>query len=60
MKKENLNDAMNFLDPSLIEEAAPGATVLQGLAVVGSTAQNDPETTSASVSAWLADLGLGE
>ena len=43
-----------------IEEAAPGATVLQGLAVVGSTAQNDPETTSASVSAWLADLGLGE
>ena len=36
------------------------ATVLQGLAVRGGRAQNDPEGTGADVAAWLKDIGLAE
>ena len=36
------------------------ATVLQGLAVRGGRAQNDPEGTGADVAKWLKDIGLAE
>lgn len=41
-----------------IEETLPGATVLQGLAVRGSTAQNDADATAKAVSEWLDGLDL--
>ena len=36
----------------------PGATVLKGLAVRGSKAQNDAEGTGADVANWLKSIGL--
>ena len=42
----------------VIEDKLSGATVLQGLAVRGSKAQNDAEGTAADVAAWLKELGL--
>ena len=42
----------------VIEDKLSGATVLQGLAVRGSKAQNDAEDTAADVAAWLKELGL--
>ena len=42
----------------VIEDKLSGATVLQGLAVRGSKAQNDTEGTAADVAAWLKELGL--
>jgi len=41
-----------------IESRLPGITVLQGLAVRGSKAQNDAEGTAQDVQAWLKQLGL--
>ena len=41
-----------------IEKTLPDATVLQGLAVRGTTAQNDPDATAKAVSDWLSGLGL--
>ena len=41
-----------------IEDKLSDATVLQGLAVRGSKAQNDAEGTAADVDAWLKELGL--
>lgn len=41
-----------------IEDALPNATVLQGLAVRGETAQNAPEATAKAVADWLAGLGI--
>ena len=41
-----------------IEELLTGATVLKGLAVRGSKAQNDAEGTSADVANWLKQIGL--
>ena len=41
-----------------IENTLPDATVLQGLAVRGSTAQND--ATAKAVKDWLRGLGLGQ
>ena len=41
-----------------IEELMTEATVLQGLAVRGSRAQNDAEGTGADVAAWLKEIGL--
>ena len=43
-----------------IEAALPDATVVQGLAVRGATAQNDADATAKAVSEWLAGLGLAE
>ena len=42
----------------VIEDKLSGATVLQGLAVRGSKAQNDAEGTAADVAVWLKELGL--
>lgn len=42
----------------VIEDSLSGATVLQGLAIRGSKAQNDAEGTAADVAAWLKELGL--
>ncbi len=36
------------------------ATVLKGLAVRGSKAQNDAEGTGEDVAAWLKEIGLAE
>ena len=41
-----------------IEDRLPGITVLQGLAVRGSKAQNDAEGTTHDVQDWLKGLGL--
>lgn len=41
-----------------IESRLPGITVLQGLAVRGSKAQNDAEGTAQEVQDWLKQLGL--
>lgn len=41
-----------------IESRLPGITVLQGLAVSGSKAQNDAEGTTQDVQDWLSKLGL--
>ncbi len=41
-----------------IENTLPDATVLQGLAVRGATAQNDADTTTKAVSDWLSGLGM--
>ena len=43
-----------------IEELLTSATVLKGLAVRGSKAQNDSEGTSEDVAAWLKNIGLAE
>ncbi|MBQ8953561.1 MAG: flavodoxin, partial [Clostridia bacterium] len=43
-----------------IEELLTDATVLKGLAVRGSRAQNDAEGTGEDVAAWLKDIGLAE
>ncbi len=40
-----------------IEDACPGATVLDGLAIRGSTAQNEQEEAKADVLEWLDGLG---
>ena len=42
----------------IIENALPGSTVLQGLAVQGKTAQEEPEKTKALVDEWLGGLDL--
>ena len=42
----------------VIANALPGSTVLQGLAVRGKTAQEDPEQTQALVNEWLEGLGM--
>ena len=42
----------------VITNALPGSTVLQGLAVRGKTAQEDPEQTQALVNEWLEGLGM--
>ena len=42
----------------IIEEALPGSIVLQGLAVQGKTAQEDPEKTQTLVDEWLEGLGM--
>lgn len=41
-----------------IENILPDANVLQGLAVRGATAQNDPDETGKAVSEWLQKLEL--
>ena len=41
-----------------IENTLPDATVLQGLAVRGATAQNDADATAKAVSDWLSGLGM--
>ena len=41
-----------------IEAALPDATVVQGLAVRGATAQNDADATAKAVSDWLSGLGM--
>lgn len=41
-----------------IEAFAPNAQVLDGLAIRGETAQNDPDTAREEVNAWLTELGL--
>jgi flavodoxin len=41
-----------------IENALPDATVLQGLAVRGATAQNDADATAKAVMDWLSGLGI--
>ena len=43
-----------------IEGLLTSATVLKGLAIRGSKAQNDAEGTSADVAAWLKNIGLAE
>lgn len=44
----------------VIERALPDSTVLQGLAVRGKTAQEDPEETRALVNEWLEGLNMGK
>lgn len=41
-----------------IEKTLPDATVLQGLAVRGATAQNDADSTAKAVTDWLSGLGM--
>ena len=41
-----------------VESLATGADVLDGLAIRGQTAQNDPDTAKEDVTAWLEELGL--
>ncbi len=41
-----------------MERALPGNTVLQGLAVRGKTAQEDPERTQKLISEWLEELNM--
>ncbi|MBQ8110497.1 MAG: flavodoxin [Clostridia bacterium] len=41
-----------------IVNTLPDATVLQGLAVRGATAQNDADATAKAVSDWLSGLGM--
>ena len=43
-----------------IEELLTNATVLKGLAVRGSKAQNDAEGTGADVANWLKNIGLAQ
>ena len=43
-----------------IESLLTGATVLKGLAVRGSKAQNDAEGTGADVENWLKNIGLAD
>ena len=43
-----------------IEGLLTSATVLKGLAIRGSKAQNDAEGTSADVAAWLKNIGLAQ
>ena len=43
-----------------IVNTLPDATVLQGLAVRGATAQNDADATGKAVSDWLGGLGIVE
>ena len=43
-----------------IEELLTNATVLKGLAIRGSKAQNDAEGTGADVASWLNSLGLAQ
>ena len=43
-----------------IEGLLTSATVLKGLAIRGSKAQNDAEGTSADVAAWLKNIGLAD
>ena len=43
-----------------MEERLSGITVLQGLAVRGSKAQNDAEGTGSDVADWLKNIGLAE
>ena len=42
----------------VIESALPGSTVLQGLAIQGKTAQEDPERTKALIEAWLEGMNM--
>ena len=42
----------------VITNALPGTTVLQGLAVRGKTAQEDPEQTKTLVDEWLEEIGV--
>ena len=42
----------------MIANALPGSTVLQGLAVRGKTAQEDPDQTQEQVNEWLEGLGM--
>ena len=42
----------------VISNALPGSTVLQGLAVRGKTAQENPEQTQFLVNEWLEELGM--
>ena len=42
----------------VIANVLPGSTVLQGLAVRGKTAQEDPKQTQALVNEWLEGLGM--
>ncbi len=42
----------------VIEDALPGSTVLQGLAIRGKVAQEDPERTRALVEPWLEGLNM--
>ena len=42
----------------VIANALPGSTVLQGLAVRGKTAQEDPEQTKTLVDEWLEEIGV--
>ena len=41
-----------------IENALPDSTVLQGLAILGKTAQEDQENTQAMIDEWLEELGM--
>ena len=43
-----------------LEGRLPGITVLQGLAVRGSKAQNDAEGTGEDVANWLKGIGLSK
>lgn len=43
-----------------LEGRLPGITVLQGLAVRGSKAQNDADGTGADVANWLKSIGLAQ
>ena len=40
----------------VIEAALPGSTVLQGLAIQGKVAQEDPERTKALIEPWLESM----
>ena len=42
----------------VIENALPGSTVLQGLAIQGKVAQEDPERTLALIEPWLEGLNM--
>ena len=42
----------------VIEAALPGSTVLQGLAIQGKVAQEDPERTKALIEPWLEGLNM--
>ena len=42
----------------MIEAALPDSTVLQGLAVQGKVAQEDPERTKALIEPWLEELNM--
>ena len=43
--------------PGTIEDICPDASVGEGLAIRGSTAQNDRDSAAQSVESWLADGG---
>ena len=42
----------------VIETALPGSTVLQGLAIQGKVAQEDPERTRALIETWLEEINM--